>query len=683
MSKPSTVTVPRSAVKQRALLLLVLALLVGGVAYPPAANRVIDTMNYWVGTHLGHIEKGFVLGLDLQGGTRLDYEADVSQVPASERAASLDGVRDVIERRVNSLGVSEPLITTAQAGDSWRVSAELAGIRDVNQAIKLIGETPILEFKEENTEPQRDLTAEETKAMDAKNAEAKKKAEADLAQALKDPGSVEALAKSDSSDQASKALGGDLGFLKGKPQYQPILDAVKNLKAGEVLNRLVDLPGAYVIAKVEEVKASDPQVNGRHILIQWAGAQSAPTSTTRTKEEAKKALEDIKKQVTAANFTDMAKKYSEEPGAKESGGDLGWFGKGDMVEPFEKAIYAMKKGDVSDIVETQFGYHLIFKADERPTNDVRARAVFIKQTQASDILPPQGEWKNTQLGGKQLKSAKLDFDQNSGSPQIALQFDDEGTKLFADITKRNVGKRVAIFLDGNVEIAPTVQTEIANGQAVITGNYTIEEAKTKAMRLQQGALPIPIKLIAQQTVGSTLGQDSVNKSLTAGIWGFVFVALFMLFWYRLPGLMSIVSLCLYVGISFSIFKLLPVTLTLAGIAGFILSLGIAVDANVLVFERLKEEVKSGKGWLQALEEAFRRAWPSIRDGNTTTLIACAVLYWFSSSIIKGFALTLAVGILTSLFTSIIVTRTLLRLVAMTELPKRMPWLFLNKTEDKK
>lgn len=665
------------------MLLLVLALLVGGIAYPPATNRAIDWLNYWVGTHLGHVEKGFVLGLDLQGGTRLEYEADVSRVPVADRTTSLDGVRDVIERRVNSLGVSEPLITTAQAGDSWRVSVELAGIKDVNQAIKLIGETPILEFKEENNEPPRSLTADEQKKMDEQNVEAKKKADADLAKALKDPGSVETLAKDHSDDETTKVLGGDLGFIKAKTQYAAIYDAVKNLKTGEVLNKVIDLPEAYVVAKAEETKTADPEVKGNHILIQWAGAQSAPTSTTRTKEEAKKVIEDIKKETTAENFVAQAKKYSEEPGAEESAGDLGWFGKGAMVEPFENAIYAMKKGDVSDIVETQFGYHIVFKADERASNDVRVRAVFFKKVQSTDILPAQGEWKDTQLGGKQLKSAKLDFDQNNGSPQIALQFDDEGTKLFADITKRNVGKRVAIFLDGEVEIAPVVQTEISNGQAVITGNYSIDEAKTKAMRLQQGALPVPIKLIAQQTVGSTLGQDSVNKSLVAGIWGFVFVTLFMLVWYRAVGLLAVVSLGLYVGISFMIFKLLPVTLTLSGIAGFILSLGIAVDANVLVFERLKEEVKSGKSWILAIEEAFRRAWPSIRDGNTTTLISCAVLYWFSSSIIKGFALTLAIGILTSLFTSIIVTRTLLRLVATTSIPKRLGWLLLNKTEDKK
>ncbi len=682
MSKPTQVSVSRSGLKQRAVILGLLALLVCGVAYPPAANRTIDWLNYWVGTHLGHIDKGFVLGLDLQGGTHLEYEADVSQVTDKERSGALNGVRDVIERRVNSIGVSEPLITTARAGDAWRVSVELAGIKDVNQAIKLIGETPILEFKEESTEPTRDLTDEEKKKMEADNAEAKKKAEADLAKALKDPASLEALAKDHSAEETSRVLGGDLGFIKDQPKYSGIYEATKGLKAGQVADKVIDLPEAYVVAMVEETKATDPEVSARHILVQWKDAANAPTTTVRSKDEAKKLIEDIKKGTTAANFVDQAKKFSEEPGAAQSGGDLGWFGKGAMVEPFEKAVFALKKGEVSDIVETQFGYHIILKADERPTTDVKVRAVFLRKTVSTDIVPPNDGWKSTKLTGKQLKKASLDFDQNSGAAQVALKFDDEGKKLFGEITKRNIGKPVAIFLDGELLSRPTVQTEISNGEAVITGNFSIDDAKLLAQRLQAGALPVPIKLIAQQTVGPTLGQDSVDKSLAAALWGFAFVALFMLVMYRGPGLFAILSLALYVGISLSIFKLLPVTLTLAGIAGFVLSLGIAVDANVLVFERLKEELKLGKSWMTALEEAFRRAWPSIRDGNTTTLISCLVLYWFSSSVIKGFALTLAIGILVSLFTAIVVTRTTLRIAALTPLLKRGGWFFFNPSDKK-
>ncbi|MCI0479505.1 protein translocase subunit SecD, partial [Candidatus Uhrbacteria bacterium] len=287
----------------------------------------------------------------------------------------------------------------------------------------------------------------------------------------------------------------------------------------------------------------------------------------------------------------------------------------------------------------------------------------------------QDEWKNSELTGRNLKRAYLDFDQNIGSAQVALVFDDEGAKMFADITKRNVGKPVAIFLDGEPISVPTVQNEITGGQAVITGNFTISEAKLLAQRLNAGALPVPIELIAQQSVGPTLGQSSVDASLLAALWGFALVALFLLVLYRLPGLLAVLTLGMYVAVSLAIFKLVPVTLTLSGIAGFILSIGIAVDANVLVFERFKEEARLGKTLRNAMEEAFRRAWTSIRDGNITTLISCAVLYWFSSSVIKGFALTLAIGILLSMFTAVVATRTILRFVSGFGWAQRSTWLF--------
>jgi protein-export membrane protein SecD len=299
----------------------------------------------------------------------------------------------------------------------------------------------------------------------------------------------------------------------------------------------------------------------------------------------------------------------------------------------------------------------------------------VKRTIATDIVPAD-PWKATKLTGKQLASARVDFDQRVGTPLVSLQFNDEGATLFEDITRRNVGKPVGIFLDGKAISTPIVQTEIAGGRAVIQGSGNVEEARILARRLQAGALPVGIKLIAQQTVGPTLGADSLTKSLSAGLYGFLFVALFMVLLYRLPGVVSIVALVLYAALSAALFKLIPITLTLAGIAGFILSLGIAVDANVLVFERLKEELKQGKALLVALEESFKRAWPSIRDGHVTVLISSTVLYGFSSSVIRGFALTLVVGTLISLFTAVIATRTFLRFLAYTKL-QQYDWIFLR------
>lgn len=665
----------RKTVKQRTALLALLLIVTGSIAYPNPANWAIAKVNSLVGINIPQITLPFVLGLDLQGGTQLEYKADLSRIDVTEQPGAMEGVRDVIERRVNTIGVSEPVITTAKAGNEWRVAVELAGIRDVNQAVKLIGETPILEFKEQSDEPQRSLTDDEKKQMEEANAKTDTLAKETLAAALKDPAGFEALASSTTQLKDDTVKAGDLGFIRTNPQYSDIFDAVKGDKAGTVHPTLIKTSQYEAVAKVEEVKDAGVEMQARHLLIQFAGATNA--SSTLTKEEARAKIEELKKQATTKNFVELAKKNSDEPGAAESGGDLGWFGTGVMVEQFEKPAFALKKGEISDVVESPFGFHLIYKEDERPLSDVRVRASFFRLTQEADILPPSDGFKNTELTGKNLKRAQLDFDQRSGQPQVSLVFDDEGAKLFAEITKRNVGKPIAIYLDGQAISVPTVNQEITGGQAVINGTFGIAEAKLLAQRMNAGALPVPITLIAQQTVGPTLGQDSINSSLLAALVGFALVALFMILLYRLPGAISIVALVLYAALSATVFKLLPITLTLAGIAGFILSIGIAVDANVLVYERLKEELKAGRGIAQALEEAFKRAWPSIRDGHVTVLITCAVLYWFSSSIIRGFALTLAIGTIISLFTAVVSSRTILRYLSGTGLSK-FGWIFLKK-----
>ncbi len=283
----------------------------------------------------------------------------------------------------------------------------------------------------------------------------------------------------------------------------------------------------------------------------------------------------------------------------------------------------------------------------------------------------QDIWKDTGLTGAHLRRADVQFDKNTGEPQVAIQFDSEGTKLFADITRNNLQKPVAIELDNEIISAPTVQSAIENGQAVITGKFTIEEAKQLAIELNAGALPVPISLVEQRTIGPTLGSESVQKSLMAGIIGLLLVALFMIIYYRVPGLLAILALFIYTLVILALFKLIPVTLTLAGIAGFILSVGMAVDANILIFERTKEELAAGKTIGLSIEEGFKRAWPSIRDSNFSSLITCAILYYGTSGLVRGFAVTLAIGILVSMFTAIIVTRTFLRLAIGTFLEKRL------------
>lgn len=238
--------------------------------------------------------------------------------------------------------------------------------------------------------------------------------------------------------------------------------------------------------------------------------------------------------------------------------------------------------------------------------------------------------------------------------------------MFGDITGRNVGKPVGIFLDDQELSAPTVQEKITAGKAVINGQFTVQEAKDLVNLLNAGALDVPIKLVEQRTIGATLGEDSVKKSLVAGAVGLLLVALFMILNYRLAGIIAVLALSGYTLITFALFKLIPVTLTLAGIAGFILSIGMAVDANILIFERMREELRKGRGIKLALEESFKRAWPSVRDSNMATLITCAILFFTTTGLVKGFALTLAVGVLVSLFSSITVSRIFLRTI--TQIP---------------
>jgi preprotein translocase subunit SecD len=437
------------------------------------------------------------LGLDLQGGSHLVYQADFKDVQQADRAAALAAVRDTIERRVNSFGVSEPVV---QVQGKDQIVVELPGIKDVNQAIQLIGQTPLLEFKIPNPNP------------------------------------------------PTAAVGAD--------------------------------------------------------------------------------------------------------------------------------------GKIS--------------------------------------IDPNSAWLPTGLSGKQLSRATADV-QSQGKTGIGnqivvrLEFNSEGQKLFSEITSQNVGKQIAIFLDGQPISAPTVQTPITDGVAVISGNFKPEEAKELATRLNSGALPVPIKLVSQQNVGATLGRESIQKSIVAGLIGILLIALFMVIYYRFPGILAIAALLIYALISFAIFKigvsvtavilvgvffflgltvsawfgalaflsyiillvlhgLAPVTLTLAGIAGFILSIGMAVDANILIFERVKEEIRAGKGMEQAIEHGFQRAWLSIRDSNVSSLITTLILYAFGTPSIKGFAVTLGIGILISMFTAITITRTFLKLFLGNSVLLH-PWLF--------
>ncbi len=289
----------------------------------------------------------------------------------------------------------------------------------------------------------------------------------------------------------------------------------------------------------------------------------------------------------------------------------------------------------------------------------------IGQTPLLDFREVQQNGSSTQyvytnLTGEYVTGAQLNFNQTTGAAEVQVSFNDQGAQIFAKITAANVGKPLAIFLDNNLIEAPVVQEAIPNGKAVISGNFTVDSARTLVERFNAGALPAPITLITQQTVSPSLGADSLRKVIVAGIAGTLLVILFMLFYYRLLGLFAAFALIIYIALTLGVFKVIPITLSLSGLAGFILTIGMAVDANILIFERIKEELKRGLPKSSAIEEGFRRAWPSIRDSNTSTIITAVILYYFTSSFVQGFALTLLLGVIVSLFSAITTTRLFLR-----------------------
>lgn len=315
-----------------------------------------------------------------------------------------------------------------------------------------------------------------------------------------------------------------------------------------------------------------------------------------------------------------------------------------------------------DLGDTYLPEGTIIKTDEGDASAAATdstTAATTSETAATDIVY------HTVMTGTDLDTVLVEPDQ-LGNYAISFTLKDNAKQIFADHTQKNIGKYLAIALDKKLISVPSINTPITDGAGQITGGFTVESANNLAVQLRYGALPIPLKVVQSEAIGPTLGQDSVRKSMVAGIIGLSIVVLFMALYYRVPGILADLALVIYALTTFALYKLIPVTLTLAGIAGFILSIGMAVDANILIFERLKEELLAGRTLQAAIDLGWRRAWTSIRDSNISTLITCVILFWFGStfgaSIVKGFALTLALGVLISMFTAIIVTRTFLHVV---------------------
>ena len=687
------------------------------------------------------------LGLDLQGGSQLDYKIDLRTVPAKDQKSIVDGILNVINKRVNSLGVSEPNIYTSDVGDEKHLIVELAGVKDLEEAKGIVGKTIQLEFKEQRTGP-----------ADPNEAQRIKDQAINLLNKIKAGGDFKLLGNEESQSAPDKISYNESKDFQYKDQITSNLaDELFKAKPGDLINRLIENSGnmtvddtgnlvelkGYHIVKLLEKRDQEREINTprsvkvSHVLISYKGATKADASISRSEADAQKLADDIVAKLNAGTkFEDLAKQYSDDTGSKDKGGALDEpivSGKGTYVKEFEDAGFALNKtGQVSPVVKSIFGFHII-KADS--ITEAKTEKKVEPQIKYADIFfnAMPDSWQETGLNGQHFVHADVEFNQ-AYNPYVSIQFNDEGAKLFDTITGRNIGKPIAIFVGGQRISAPNVNERISGGRAQITGRFTIEEANSLARDLNTGAIPAPIILVGQYSIGATLGQDALNKSVWAGLIGFLLVAIFMIGYYRLPGLLATAALSIYaciliflikvalplpvaLGISIIIFIFLlsailknkegtaekaislilacfilffvtfllssSVVMTLAGIAGVVLSIGMAVDANILIFERVKEELRDGRSLGSAIEVGFDRAWNSIRDSNFSSLITCGILFYFGSSIIQGFAFNLAAGILVSMFTAITVSKTFITALASTRLAQNL-WLFGNpKKKEKK
>ena len=581
---------------------------------------------------------GLSLGLDLQGGSHLVYQAALRDQDTGElldvSEDQMEALKRTIERRVNASGLGEPII---QLLGSDRLLIQLPGVTDPDRAKSLIGETARLEFKRRSSNVSLDLdqfTQEDVVSVEAGR--------------LPDMGfGTTTSATSTSGSTATSTAGStatstatstaplsatSTGALAGGDTPVPVAILVQFTEAGAskfevVLDRLTESYKAAVAAVLAQ--GAPPQL---------AGALANPSR-----------LDVMVEGVEQLRFQTIS-----------------------VLPLGTSTTFAI-------LVPPALG------SDQPPTLDeVHSRVGENAKISFSEFLPISDE--DIGLTGDDLARAFASQHTASGAPIVNIEFNDKGTRVFAELTRDIIQKenrtgdrdQIAIFLDDEELIAPVVQTAITAGTAIIQGaDFTIERVRDLSLLLESGRLPIPIELIQERDVDAILGKDSLEKSVVAGFVGLGLVLLFTTLYYRLPGVVASVSLLIYVGLVLAIFKIIPVTLTLSGVAAVILSVGMAVDANILIFERMKEELRAGRTLLSSINLGFDRAWPAIRDGNVSTLITCAILFWFAdrlgATIVQGFAITLAIGVLVSMFSAITITRTFLRFVSTTGFSRRTNW----------
>ena len=751
------------SLRGRLVTIILVTLIATFIVLPPAIKSQYFPFlgDFWINLDIRK-------GLDLAGGSQLDYKIDMRGIAAKDRDSVINGVMNVIEKRVNKLGAKEPNIYRSDVAGEAHVIVELAGISDLDEAKATVGKVVQLEFKEQlaTVDP---------------NTKTKVKAEADetLKSLLNGTGSSFAVIGQELALETGKKYETKEQFKSELPTFlQPVLPTLKNGQINTTVleqndasyevkdGQMVPTTAAnYVLAQLEstskELNSNNPaaaedfltvaksvsssgtefknvqeealpadlktvitalmplqisdivtagdklylvklldkkaaveaadEVHARHILISYQGAERADAKVTRTKEEAQKlAQEVLEKAQQGQDFKTLAGTYTDDPSGKTTGGDLGFFAKGAMVPAFEEAVWNLSNNAFAAVTETPFGFHVIQKLESKATPATPATysyaqiALPVAEKTQMEALEKRvkedikykysvisfstkpDDWKaalgksGTALTGKYFKRAEVTSDQGMNYA-VSIEFNDEGAKLFEEITERLVNKPLAIFVGGELISSPTVREKISAGKAQISGNFSLDQANQLARDLNTGAIAAPIVLAGQQTVGATLGAEALDSSLLAGLIGLILVAIFMLVYYAVPGLLADIALVLYTVVVVAVVKIFGVVMTLAGIAAVIMSIGIAVDANVLIFERLKEEIRKGKNIASAIDLGFERAWSSIRDSNVSSVITAVILFWFGSSIIRGFALMLIIGILVSLFSAIFITRALLQL----------------------
>jgi len=651
------------------------------------------------------------LGLDLAGGTELDYRIDLSDAiaqnndddPQNDVNLSLiaESVRDSLENRVNPAGVGEIIVKLSEVNNEQHVLIQMPPSSNVAKAKHDAERNNKLEFFEEDPaliEKAKANIAEELKKLSPTNF---KNRATELATQVGISHEVfEARFPDEIHDPQIKEK-----LEKATPNtiIQEIVETQTELEytMGEDGNLLVTAfpQPVFAIIKVgtkttESRETTIPaEAEARHILLAWPGAErAAEDGPYKTKEEARAKANEVLAKLKGdsgeekPDFATLAKEFSTEPGADVSGGNLGKFTQDKMVPEFANAVFDSENlGLVSEIVESPFGFHIIeilSRTPERVEQKDEPKISYEMIAWNKNDIP----WLPTDLGGEQLENASVGFD-DIGSPLVNLFFDNAGADLFAELTDR-VSKRrcdggpcrLGIKVGGNFITTPTVRQKIVGRSAQISGNFTYDEAQDLAYGLNLGAIDAPVVLSGQMTIQPELGAEQLQKSYKAALLGFITTLLFMIISYRLAGLVAGVALILYAAFFVVIIKTWPesfggpIVMSLAGMAGVALSIGLAVDGNILIFERMKEEFARGKSLREAADLGFERAWTAIRDSNLTTLLTCVILFSIGSSVMKGFAITLIVGTILSMFTAITVSRNILRFVLLAKKLQK-PWLF--------